>query len=197
MAKIDELIPFILYFEAGVSKRYLSLPPEQVFEQAKRTGFANDPDDAGGATMCGITIATYKAYCKRKGYPMPTVFSLRNITYERWRDVLKTLFWDRWKADEIESQALANNLVDWVWASGVNGIKIPQRLLGVTQDGIVGPKTIAAVNAANEAELFTKIHEARIDFVDGIVRRKPSQKKFIKGWKRRINAIALSGLKFT
>mgnify|MGYP002507990122 CR=1 FL=1 len=116
------------------------------------------------------------------------MFSLRNITYKRWRDVLKTLFWDRWKADEIKSQALANNLVDWVWASGVNGIKIPQRLLGVTQDGIVGPKTIAAVNAANEAELFTKIYEARINFVDGIVRRKPSQKKFIKGWKRRINA---------
>ena len=64
MAKIEEIIPFILYFEAGVNKRYLSLPPEQIFEQAKKTGFANDPDDAGGATMCGITIATYKAYCK-------------------------------------------------------------------------------------------------------------------------------------
>lgn len=196
MAKIEEIIPFILYFEAGVSKRYMTLPPQEIYEQARKTGFANDPDDAGGATMCGITIGTYKTYCKRKGYPTPTVFSLKNISYERWRDVLKTLFWDKWKADEINSQALANILVDWVWASGGNGIKIPQRILGVTQDGIVGPKTLAAVNAANEAELFTAIHEARINFVDNIVRRKPSQKKFVKGWKRRINAITLSGLKF-
>ncbi len=197
MAKIDEIIPFILHFEAGVDKSYLSLPPAQIFEQAKKTGFANDPDDAGGATMCGITIETYKTYCKRKGYPVPTVFSLRNISYERWRDVLKTLFWDRWKADEINSQPLANILVDWVWASGFNGIKIPQRLLGVKQDGIVGPKTIAAVNTANETELFRKIHEARIKFVNDIVARKPSQKKFIKGWTRRINAITLSGLEYT
>ena len=161
MAKIEEIIPFILYFEAGVNKRYLSLPPEQLFEQAKKTGFANDPDDAGGATMCGITIATYKAYCKRKGYPVPTVFSLRNITYERWRDVLKMLFWDRWKADDIKSQALANNLVDWVWASGVNGIKIPQRLLGVTQDGIVGPKPASISWMASCAESRARRNSSR------------------------------------
>ena len=197
MAKIDELIPFILYFEAGVNAKYMSLPPEQIFAQAQKTGFANDPDDAGGATMCGITIEAYKAYCRKKGYPVPTVARLKAISYEQWRDVLKTLYWDRWKADEISSQAIANNLVDWVWASGVHGIKIPQRLLGVTQDGIAGPKTIGALNATNEAVFFNAIHEARIEFVDNIVRRKPSQKKFIKGWKRRINAITLTGLKFT
>lgn len=196
MANLENIIPFILHFEAGVKKRYLNLPPQEIFEHAKNTGFANDPDDAGGATMCGITLATYRAYCRRKGYPAPTVFSLRNITYERWRDVLKTLFGDRWKADEIKSQAIANILVDWVWTSGVYGIKIPQRLLGVSQDGIVGPKTIAAVNASNQAELFSQIHEARIRFVEDIVRRRPSQRKFIKGWKRRINAITLSGLKY-
>lgn len=194
MAKIDEIIPFILYFEAGVNKRYLNLPPAQIFEQAKKTGYANDPDDAGGATMCGITIATYQAYCRKKGYPVPTVTRLRNITYEQWRDVLKSLFWDKWLADEIISQPLANILVDWVWASGVNGIKIPQRILSVKQDGIVGPKTLAALNASDPKRLFDEIHKARLKFVDDIVARKPSQSKFIKGWKRRINAITFTGL---
>lgn len=196
MAKIDEIIPFILYFETGVNKRYLGLSPSQIFEQAKKTGFANDPDDAGGATMCGITIATYQAYCRKKGYPVPTVTRLRNITYEQWRDVLKTLFWDRWKADEIISQPLANILVDWVWASGVSGIKIPQRILGVNQDGLVGAKTIAALNASDPKRLFDEIHNARIKFVEDIVRRKPSQNKFIKGWKRRINAITYTKLEY-
>lgn len=196
MAKIEELIPFILYFEAGVKKQYLTLPPKQLFEQARKTGFGNDPDDSGGATMCGITIATYKAYCRRKGYPVPTELRLRSISYETWLDVLKTFFWDKWQADKINNQALANILVDWVWGSGTYGIKNPQKILRVKQDGIVGAKTLAALNAADPATLFKQIHDARIAFVDGIVKRKPSQKKFIKGWKRRINAITFNGLKY-
>lgn len=197
MAKIEGIIPFILHYETGVNKRYLGLPMAQIFEQAKKTGFANDPDDAGGATMCGITIATYTAYCRKKGCPVPTVTRLRNISYEQWRDVLKTLFWDKWKADEIKNQSLANILVDWVWTSGASGIKIPQRILGVAQDGIVGPKTIEALNASDPKRLFDEIHNARIKFVNDIVARKPSQKKFIKGWTRRINAITLTGLIYT
>ena len=196
MAIIENFIPFVLYYEAGLDKRSLSLPNDMMFEQAKKTGFANDPDDAGGATICGITLATYSTYCRQKGYPVPTVLSLRNISYARWLDVLKTLYWDRWKATEIECQALANLLVDWVWASGVYGIKIPQRILGVKDDGIVGPQTLNALNTADWDEMFERLHKARIDFVDDIVRRKPSQKKFIRGWKRRINAITLSGLQY-
>lgn len=80
MAQINELIPFILYFEAGVPKKYLSLPLSQLFDKAKLTGFANDPDDRGGATMCGITIATFESYCRKKGYPKPTVERLKAIT---------------------------------------------------------------------------------------------------------------------
>jgi hypothetical protein len=32
---------------------------------------------------------------------------------------LKSLYWDKWKADQIKSQSVANILVDWVWASGI------------------------------------------------------------------------------
>ena len=194
MANINIIIPFILNWEAGLKKKYAAYPYEQMFSEAKKTGFVNDPDDSGGATMCGLTIATYNIYCKKKGYPMPTETSLNNMSFERWADVLKSLFWNRWKADDIISQDIANILVDWVWASGVNGIKIPQRILGVKDDGIVGAKTIAAINSTDPIELFQKIHDARIKFVDDIVRNRPSQKKFIKGWKRRINAIQLGNL---
>ncbi len=121
MADVNKLVPFILRWEGG---------------------FVNDPDDLGGATNKGVTIATYEAYCKKKGYPKPTVERLKNLTQEEWTEILKTMYWDRWKADEIKSQSVANILVDWVWASGVHGIKIPQELAGVIPDGIVGPKTI-------------------------------------------------------
>lgn len=202
MANIKDIIPFILYFEAGLSRNYINLPLEDMFAKARKTGWANDPDDRGGATMCGITIGTYEGYCRKKGYPKPTNERLRNISSEQWLDVLKTLFWDKWKADEIISQPLANILVDWVWASGTNGIKIPQRILAkafpdVKVDGIVGPKTLHALNSyAPREELFSLIHYARVNFIEDIIRRNPKQSKFRKGWLRRINAITFDGLIF-
>lgn len=148
-------------------------------------GFVNDPLDKGGATNKGITIGTFRQFYGKDA----TVEQLKRITNEQWLHVFKAGYWDRWQADRITNQAVANILVDWVWASGVNGIKIPQRVLGVADDGIVGEKTIAALNAQNPAEFFSKIHTERIKFVDDIVRRNPTQARFIKGWKNRINDI--------
>ena len=103
MADVKKLAPFILKWEGG---------------------FVNDPDDLGGATNMGVTIATYEAYCRKKGYPKPTIERLKNLSKEEWTEILKTMYWDRWKADEIKSQSVANILVDWIWASGIHGIKI-------------------------------------------------------------------------
>ena len=168
MADYKKLIPFILRWEGG---------------------FANDPADRGGATMKGITIGTFTTYRKSKGKPTPTVTDLKNISDQEWGDVFKSLFWDKWCADNIKSQSVANILVDWVWASGKYGITIPQRILGVAQDGVVGPKTLEALNARDADKLFAQLKQARINFVETIVKRNPSQKKFINGWKRRIYAI--------
>ena len=103
--------------------------------------------------------------------------------------IMKKNYWDRWKADEIKSQAVANILVDWVWASGSHGIKRPQRLLGVKADGIVGRQTIAAVNAMDAATLFKMIKGDRAKFIDEICKARPKNEKYRKGWMNRINAI--------
>lgn len=187
MANIDKLIPFILKWEGG---------------------FVNDPTDRGGATNKGVTLATYEAYCKRKGYPRPTVERLKNIPDAHWREIVKTMFWDKWKADDIHSQKVANILVDWVWGSGIHGIKKPQALLGVEVDGIVGDKTLSAVNFADPEELFDAIYQERVKFLNAIVSNsvaayekkigrkatdaellKYTQKRFIKGWLNRLQDI--------
>jgi len=140
--------------------------------------------------MVGITIGTFRAYRRYKGRGTASVQDLKNITYKEWRDVVHTLFWSKWKADLINDQAVANMLVDWVWASGQGiGIKRVQKILGVTADGIVGPKTLAAVNAANPAELVKKVYDARVAHFNAIVRNNPSQKKWLKGWLNRVNYV--------
>lgn len=168
MANSSKLIPFILRWEGG---------------------FVNDPDDLGGATNKGITISTFTEYKKRKGQKAPSVTDLKNISDAEWHDVFKSLYWDRWKADEIKNQSVANILVDWVWASGSHGIKRPQRLLGVKADGIVGKQTIAALNAMDAATLFKMIKDDRAKFIDEICKARPKNEKYRKGWMNRINAI--------
>ena len=189
MANVDSLLPFILKFEGG---------------------FVNDPADAGGATNKGVTIATWRSVGYDKdGDGDIDVADLKLLTNADVRNrVLKPAFWDRWKADRIKSQGVANILVDWVWGSGKHGIVIPQRLLGVTPDGIVGDKTLAAVNAANPRQLFDAIFDARKKFLYDITaqsvasyerkigrkateaeKKKHTNERFIKGWLNRLEAI--------
>ena len=160
-------------------------------------GFVNDPLDRGGATNKGVTIAVWKA----QGYDKDgdgdiDVADLKLITEADAIMIMKQNYWDRWKADQIKNQAIANTLVDWVWGSGAWGIKIPQRILGVKDDGVVGIKTLEAINKQNPNKFLEKLYLARFNFLDGIVASNPSQKRFIKGWKNRMNDLIKYNKKF-
>ena len=82
------------------------------------------------------------------------------------------MYWNKWKADTIQDQSIANMVVDWVWHSGAGTIKKVQTLLGVTADGIVGPKTITALN--NAKDICLKIYNARKAYFEAIVKKNPS-----------------------
>lgn len=192
MAKVESIVPFILKWETGTTG--IGLTNEQLFEKAKLKGFANDPDDLGGATMCGVTLATFAEYCRRKGYPRPTIVRLKAIKYKEWLEILKTMFWDKWKADQINNESIAIILVDWVWGSGKYGITIPQKAIGVTADGIVGPKTIAAVNAKDPKQLFDLIRKERLAYIERICRSRPTNLKYKRGWLNRLNDIKFKGV---
>lgn len=186
MADVNILLPFILRWEGG---------------------FVNDPADAGGATNKGVTIGTWRQVGYDKdGDGDIDVKDLKLLTNNDVRDrVLKPHYWDRWKADNIHSQKIANILVDWVWGSGKHGIIIPQRLLGVKDDGIVGEKTLSAVNFADPDQLFDAIYKARVKFFNDITNSsiatyekkigrkateselmKHTNKRFLKGWLNRL-----------
>ena len=168
MADVNKLAPWILKWEGG---------------------FVNDPDDSGGATDKGVTIKTWKQVGYDKdGDGDIDVKDLKLLTVDDViKVVLKPHYWDRWKADEIVSQSVANICVDWVWASGKPGITRVQKLLGVKQDGVVGPKTLAALNSRSPLPLFGAIKQERIKFIDEICIKNPKNLKFKKGWLNRLN----------
>ena len=167
MAKLESLLPFIEKWEGG---------------------FVNDPQDLGGATNMGVTIGTWQSVGYDKdGDGDIDEDDLKQITKEEMAEcVLRPHYWDRCQADRIESQAIANIIVDWVWASGVTAIKQVQTLLGVKVDGIVGEKTLRAINNSQQRDLFLLIKEARVEYIEQICDKRPANLRFRKGWLRRI-----------
>ena len=170
-------------------------------------GFVNDPADAGGATNKGVTLATYRNYCKLKKKPMPTIADLKAITDEIVVDILRVYYWNPCKADEIKNQSIANLIVNSVWGSGTGYIKKVQEVAGVKQDGIVGAKTLAAINGADQRDLFTRLWNRRKKFFEDItassiaayerkIGRKATEtemmkytnKRFLRGWINRLNS---------
>lgn len=146
-------------------------------------GYANDQDDTGGPTMCGVTLTTYKEYCRKKGLPTPTTKDLKNISSETVRDVAKTLYWDPIKGDEIHNQSIAALCFDSVWGSGLTYIKKIQEVLGVTADGKVGPVTIRTINEWDpQSDLFRKLWERRRKFFEGC----STYWKYGRGWMNRL-----------
>jgi len=174
-------------------------------------GYVNDPLDRGGATNMGVTIGTWKLVGHDKNNDgVIDEKDIRILSKEDFKFVLQK-YWDKWKADEIKSQSVANILVDWYWMSGSHGIVIPQRLLGVVPDGIVGPLTIAAVNNSEPKRLFDTIKNARIKFYNDLVstsirnyekrigrkstqseQLRNTQMKYYKGWINRLNSFKFS-----
>lgn len=165
MADYRKLIPFILKFEGG---------------------FVNDPNDSGGLTNKGVTLNTFRSVYGRA----KTINDLKRMTVDQWRHIFKSLYWDKCKADDIADQSIANMLVDFAWHSGVTtAIKKLQKIVGVTSDGICGVQTIGTINSRYAPETFNLLKAARMRYLQGIVKNKPSQARFMKGWTKRVNAI--------
>lgn len=146
-------------------------------------GFANDPVDLGGATNSGITLATFQHY-----YGIDKdADDLRRMTETQWKHIFLDGFWEKCKCDSIVDLSVAYMLCDFAWHSGVkNAVKSVQGVVGVTQDGIMGPQTLKAINAQNGEKLFYRFFKARQDFLYNLIKRRPSYKKYELGFMRRL-----------
>lgn len=152
-------------------------------------GYVNHPDDSAGPTNKGITLATYRDYCGQD----KTIADLQNISYGTWQNIMKDMYWDKCRADEIENQSVAEILVDWCVNSGMVGLRRVQELVGAKPDGIAGPITLSLINTSDPKMLFDRIMAARTQFYINIVKKNPSQKVFMNGWMNRLGQFKYEG----
>lgn len=152
-------------------------------------GYSDIAEDTGGRSYQGIS---QKHNPKWQGWPILDKLKPRHgqIYPELNKSVAeyyRKQYWDKIQAGNIKDVKVAGFLFDYFVNSGSHAVKAIQRIVGVTDDGIVGSKTIQAINEY-KGDLFTELKQARLAFVDSIVKNNPSQGKFKSGWVNRINS---------
>ncbi len=165
-------------------------------------GYCNVAGDKGGETIFGIArnmhpslslwkiLDDYKSTFKdfgRKDYKNLEKLCLGNGEFKRtMHDFYKTCFFDKIKGEQIESQDVANALYDFAVNSGVSrAVKSIQEVLNVSVDGVLGNKTLEAINNADGKELCNKLCQRREAFFHAIA-KKGQNEKFLKGWLNRV-----------
>ena len=142
-------------------------------------GFVNHPKDPGGVTNHGVTKRVYDEWIGKNS----TVEEMRNLTHEDVAPIYKKNYWDRAKCDQLPS-GVDLSVFDWGVNSGVSrSAKALQRIVGVKQDGGIGPMTLQAVSEVEAEEIIEQMHYMR----DNFYRSLDTFETFGKGWTRRNN----------
>jgi len=155
--------------------------------------YTEDPDDKGGATKEGITLATWQAMGYDKNHDGHIDKEDIRILDKNDLKLVMEKFWDTIKADCLYNQSIAEFWFDWLWGSGTIAIMKMQSLVAVPADGIVGPRTIVAINNFGDQELlFEGLQRKRLLFVKTITDIDHTQAKWLQGWINRINSFKFS-----
>ena len=146
---------------------------DQVFDKLinHEGGYVFNPHDPGGETKFGIS---------KRSYPHLDIHSL---TLADAKTIYKRDFWDRAQCDKLHPD-LAFDLFDGAVNSGIGqAIRWLQRAVGVADDGVVGPLTLASINRENDTSAIRARYSGhRLDFMT----RLSTWDVFGKGWARRI-----------
>lgn len=137
-------------------------------------GFSNHPADPGGKTRFGIT----EAVAREAGYRG----DMRELPLDLAKRIYKDRYWGAVRADELPA-AVRYAVFDAAVNSGVRqAARWLQRAVGVRDDGVIGPVTLAAVRAADPERLLRQLLAQRLRFMTNL----PTWPSFSRGWARRI-----------
>jgi lysozyme family protein len=102
------------------------------------------------------------------------------------RDFYAVEFWDRIRGDSIRDQRIAETIFNFaVNADWRVAAKIAQAIVGVTPDGQIGEKTLAALNSVEPRFFEAAFALGKLKRYADIVNRDRSQGKFLLGWVNR------------
>ena len=160
-------------------------------------GYANNPADTGGETYAGIArnywpkwggwtvIDSIKNNYGKSASVINANAKKNSLLHELISKFYKQNFWDVNKLDQICDQQIANTVYDFGVNSGTSrSAKYLQQSAGVEDDGIIGNKTLHAVNSADRKVIYYDFNKRRETFYKSIA--KGNQAQFLKSWLSRL-----------
>ena len=147
---------------------------DQAFDKliAHEGGYVDDRRDAGGETKYGISKAAYPGE------------DIKGMTLERAKAIYARDYWGPAGCDALPDGAKVQ-VFDMAVNSGVQtAIKTLQRAVGTTPDGVLGPRTLQAIQSMPEARLIARFNGQRLSLMADFA----SWPAFGRGWAKRIAA---------
>jgi len=146
----------------------------QAFEKllGHEGGYVNDKRDPGGETKYGIS---------KRSYPGEDI---AGMTIDRAREIYLRDYWGPAGCDAVPL-AVKFDLFDMAVNAGVKAaVRCLQRAAGETDDGVLGPRTLQAVQSLPDARLVARFNGARLEHLASL----HTWPAFGRGWARRIAA---------
>jgi lysozyme family protein len=142
----------------------------------------NSTNDNGGQTYAGVS---------RKFHPnwagWQSIDRGETPSTDLVRDFYNEQFWLPIKGNAIFDQGIANNIYDFAVNTGIKPATIlAQTVAGVEADGVLGIKSLTAINALDPQGFKLAYSIAKIARYRDIVTKDPSQKKWLLGWINRV-----------
>ena len=148
-------------------------------------GYVNDPSDSGGETYCGIARNSnpnwqgWKIVDAHK--PLKWNQKIQDSELEQLViEIYDSKYYQPIKADKIDSDMIRTHLYDMGVNAGTG--------VTIATDGVIGNITLTYTN--NKAKLNELVNEfinQRRLYYQDLVKRKPTNQKFLKGWLNRVD----------
>ncbi len=150
-------------------------------------GYTNDKYDSGGPTNWGITQHDYAVF---KGRPVSAA-DVKAMPISDAKTIYAKSYWLPVAADKLINSGVATCMFD---IGVVRGIGVPPKYaqqicvnhgIALTQDGHLGPISIAAINSLDPATFIRDFSHMAENGFRSIAARRPTQNKFLRGWVNR------------
>ncbi len=133
-------------------------------------GYVSDPRDPGGETKYGVS---------KRSYPGEDI---AGMTLERAKAIYLRDYWTPSGCAAVPA-GIRFDLFDMAVNSGVKAaIRMLQRTVGVPDDGVLGPVTMAAISGGDPARVAARFNGHRLQFMSSL----PTWPAFGRGWANRI-----------
>ncbi len=145
---------------------------EQAFEilLGHEGGISDHRADNGGLTKYGIS---------KKAYPQEDI---RALTVERAKEIYLRDYWGPAGCDAVPDQ-VKFDLFDMAVNSGVkSAIRTLQRSVDTTPDGVLGPRTLQAIQSMPVPRLLARFNGFRLELLTDLA----DWPSFGRGWAKRI-----------